>query len=166
MPNPYQVRLKVQLNQLSPYLNRLGASLRGAGKRNVLGAIGYQFWKISRENLGSHGSHGSHRPSEWRELSKNYIKWLQKHFPQGPFIPTLLRTGTLLNSIQLTVGNDVAEVWTDCAYAGVHQFGYGPMNIPARPYFPISKEGELTAYAQQKMLAAGNAAMDIVVRTP
>lgn len=161
MPNPLQLRITVPLDQLTPYLSRIEASLRGQGKRNVLGAIGYQFWRISRENLGARGVA---RPHEWAELSKKYIQWLKRKFPQGPFIPTLLRTGTLLNSIMLRVDNNVAEVFTDCAYAGVHQFGY--KDIPERPYFPITRDGELTPYAERKMREAANAEMATILKSP
>lgn len=55
----------------------------------------------------------------------------------------LQNLGHLQQSITHNViaGVDV-EVGTNVIYSAVHQFGYPPKNIPARPYLGVSKENE------------------------
>ena len=62
--------------------------------------------------------------------------------------PLLLRSTTMWRSIVYRVtAPDTVEVGTSAKYAPYHQFG--TKHIPARPFFPIDKYGNLTPDAQK-----------------
>lgn len=70
------------------------------------------------------------RPSTWAPRKKNY-----KH-------PPLLKSTNMWNGIDYKVtGPDTVVVGTPHEYAIYHQFG--TKNMPARPFFPIDKHGQL-----------------------
>ena len=56
--------------------------------------------------------------------------------------PLLIKSGLLRRSIRPWLdGPDTVVVGTDKEYAGYHQ--HGTKNMPARPFFPIDKHGNL-----------------------
>lgn len=67
--------------------------------------------------------------------------------------PLLLKSGTLRQSIHAArAGDGKAEVRIPVAYATVQQFGSSKTSgrgsgIPARPFFPATKDGQLTERA-------------------
>jgi phage gpG-like protein len=70
------------------------------------------------------------RPSTWAPRKKNY-----KH-------PPLLKSTNMWNDIDYKVtGPDTVVVGTPHEYALYHQ--HGTKNMPARPFFPIDKHGQL-----------------------
>ncbi len=95
---------------------------------------------------------------------------------------TLIQSGTLIRSIRITklTGAAVA-VGTDRVYAAIQQFGgeIVPVNakvlvwqkadgtkvfakkvtVPPRPFFPITADGKLASFAQQRVLQTINDAM-------
>lgn len=145
------LKIRVKQDSFTPQIKRLMGSLTGNGRRNVLRAGGYEFWKIARANLGISGVD---RPRVWSPLSYSYIKELREKSFGTPLIPTLLRTGTLMNSIRIRPESQYCEVFTELDYAPEHQFGAPSKRLPARPYFPVYGNGQLTPYAEAKMILA------------
>ena len=129
-------------------------------KRAVHRAMARKFWEMTRANFGTSGRY---RPSDWAALSESYLKKLKRKSFGTPLVPTLLRAGTLINSIRLRADERAGVVWTDIPYAGVHQFGEG--HVPARPYFPVfgGKDGSqatLTDKAELEIRIAAGREMD------
>lgn len=146
------MRLTIQrsADSMTPELRRVESMLSGAGKRQLLRAAGREFWQITRESFGANGTN---RAKPWPALSAAYQKRIKYHGP-----PKLIRTGVLMNSIRLAVdNNDYAEVFTECPYASVHQ--YGGNHIPARPFFPVLGI-QITQYALERI----NRVLDLEVR--
>lgn len=121
--------------------------------------MGRTFLEITRSNFGVNKPH---RPNVWPALSERYKKQLRRKSFGTPLVPTLLRKGTLMNSIRIRVDNSSAIIWTDCPYAAVHQFGHG--SIPVRGYFPVENGGvtgyRLTPYAEVQVLSAAEAELN------
>ena len=86
---------------------------------------------------------------------------------------TLLRHGTLRNSITATATDSTAQAGTALKYAGIHQFGgtiraktrkglrfkvagkwanKREVTIPSRPFMPISSTGELSPEVMRRAL--------------
>lgn len=62
--------------------------------------------------------------------------------------PLLIRSGDLRQNFRSVVtGPDTVVVGTKVKYAGYHQFG--TKNMPARPFFPIDADGQLTPTVQR-----------------
>ena len=78
------------------------------------------------------------RPSPWAPRKKNY-----KHQP-------LLKSTNMYNDITSKVtGPDTVVVGTPHEYAIYHQFG--TKNMPARPFFPIDKYGQIMPTVMQQI---------------
>lgn len=157
MPDAIRIGLRLKSDTASPYLLRLAASLTGQGRRTVTRSMARAFYE---QTLGNFGVSGIDRPHSWPALSEGYKKYLRKKSFGTPLVPTLLRRGTLMNSIRIQTNTDSTSVYTDNPYAAVHQFGFDSRGIPARPYFPVVN-GELTPSANQKVQ---NAATQEIVR--
>ena len=68
----------------------------------------------------------------------------KSRFMDGPHPDYIItRTGRLKSSIRPIQTSDGAAVISDCIYARVHEFGYPPRNIPARPYLSRGFYAEL-----------------------
>lgn len=118
----------------------------------MLRCAAYEFWTITRENFGANRPN---RPAPWAPLKASTIKtYKRKYYGANLDIPTLLRSGRLMNSIRFEVSvNQFATVWQDASqaqYGGVHQFG--GRKTPARPFFPVVSN-TLTPYAENRILA-------------
>lgn len=152
-------------NDMTPELRRLAGELSGTGRRELLRVAGYEFWQITRENFGANKPN---RPAPWPPLRPFTIKsYRDKYYGANLDIPTLERSGTLMNSIRLVVDNDqYAEVFTECDYATIHQFGGRNGNgafVPPRPYFPVIND-QLTPYANQRITAALERKLKAMIR--
>jgi phage gpG-like protein len=104
--------------------------------------------ELRRSILSNFGRVGLYRPSVWPPLSPDYARRVRRPYA------TLLVTGRLRDSIRFEVTGTtvVAEVRDeDVPYASVHQYG-GGNNIPARPYFPIDRDGEVIPTVMQNIL--------------
>ena len=84
--------------------------------------------------------HPQYRPSPWAPR-KSGGTWplLVKH-PDGGLRATIKSK---------LVGDDTVVVGTDKKYAGYHQFG--TKHMPARPFMPLDRNGNLTPQMQQKI---------------
>ena len=81
------------------------------------------------------------RPSPWAPRKKS--KRDDGH-------PLLIKSGSLRQSIGWKLqGNDTVVVGTDKKYAGYHQTG--TKHMPARPFMPLDRNGDLTPQMQQKI---------------
>lgn len=128
--------------------------ITGQMQRDILRIAAAEFRQVTWENFGVTGVG---RPRIWPPLSEYYKKELRKKSFGTPLIPTLLRTGTLMNSIRLIVNSDSSTVFTANPYAADHQFGVPWRRLPARPYFPIKNitlggNFQLTNYAEGRIM--------------
>lgn len=97
--------------------------------------------------------HPHYRPSPWAPR-KSGGTWplLVKHPDVG-----------LRASIESKlVGDDTVVVGTDKEYAGYHQFG--TKNMPARPFMPVDKNGNLLPRVQRKIVKYVEAAFTAELR--
>ena len=70
---------------------------------------------------------------------------------------TLQKSGQLAASISTKVGNDFARIGSNKKYAAIHHMGGNAgrghsLNLPARPYLPISGNGTLQTGADKSIL--------------
>ena len=85
--------------------------------------------------------HPQYRPSPWAPRQKS--KRDDGH-------PLLIKSGALRQSIGWKLqGSDTVVIGTDRKYAGYHQFG--TKHMPARPFFPVDKSGNLTPRMRSKI---------------
>lgn len=85
--------------------------------------------------------HPQYRPSPWAPRKKS--KRDDGH-------PLLIKSGALRQSIGWKLqGSDTVVIGTDRKYAGYHQFG--TKHMPARPFFPVDKSGNLTPRMRSKI---------------
>ncbi len=90
------------------------------------------------------------RPSTWAPRKKE---------PKKPH-PLLQDTHTLIDSIRTDGLTDKSiNIVSSTPYAAAHQFGYSPRNLPARPFLPFDKDGNLTPAGAKKVEMALRAAL-------
>ena len=128
----------------------------------VQGAMGETVLQITRMNFGQFGID---RPIEWAPLSTAYAKKVNRSYA------TLYVTGALYNAVKLQNTDDFSRVYAsddEVPYATIHQFGSNPnvvnRSMPARPYFPITPQGELTEYTRNEVMAAAIQTLHEVMR--
>ena len=112
-------------------------------KSNVQLAMGIAFESVVLNNFGFLGED---RPDEWPPLSPAYAKKVNRTWA------TLQVDGTLRAAVKLDNSDlDFAKVSasnSDVPYATAHQHGVAERNLPARPYFPMDPQGEVTDYTK------------------
>jgi phage gpG-like protein len=154
---------KLKRDDVSPAVARLVKTAKNP--EPVLRAMGTTFKSITEGNFNSVGA--AYRPEPWPAKADGSASNLQ-------------RSTTLSKSFQLTVTSTTATV-SNPIYARVHQFGAiikavsskalswmdngvrrfaKQVRIPARPFFPVTKDGRLTPMAEEKVLAAGKRIID------
>ena len=98
------------------------------------------------------GQTGIDRPEPWAPLSPRYAKKVGRTFA------TLEVSGDLKNQVRIDDTDlDKTRVYannSEVPYVLAHQFGYEQNNLPARPFFPITADGELTDFSQREIHAA------------
>jgi len=115
-----------------------------ASKKTILGELGNEMANIVRSNFGTSGNY---RGNTWPRYSKSYAKKI------GSSIPTLLRSGTLKNSIRVTgIDTDTVNIGTNVIYASAQNFGSLKMNIPSRLFFPIDKNNLIKMNANNRLV--------------
>jgi phage gpG-like protein len=141
------IRLRLQSSDLRQILSR-------QQQRELLRVAGREFWLITRETFGAGGFN---RPRPWAPLAERTKREYSKR-GINPLVPTLLRAGTLMNSIRQRVEDMRTTIYSDHPDAAAHQFGDWHRHLPARPFMPITPDGQqLTAYAEGRILRAMNA---------
>ena len=88
----------------------------------------------------------------WQKLKASTIARRRKGSSQP-----LLDTGRLRNSISFRLIGNGVEVGTNVRYAAIHQFGGEAgrgrkVEIPARPYLPLTTDGDLQPEAREEVL--------------
>lgn len=132
-----KVEVTVDTSRLDRKLADLPACLARAQKR-ALQAIGEAVATRAKMAFRTTGL----RPSPW--APRRPSKADDGH-------PLLIRGGVLIHSIGWRLdGNDAVTIGSSHAYSLYHQFGTRKM--PARPFFPIDKNGELLPAMRRKIV--------------
>jgi len=92
------------------------------------------------------------RPAPWPALSADYGESRKKKVKaknKNAKVQLLIDSGTLYQGVQA----QGAVFGATAPYAAAHQFGYDDHGLPARPYLPITEDGEsLTDEANQEVI--------------
>lgn len=106
---------------------------------NIPGALA----RAQRNALSSIGEHvASEATRAFREPSLRPSPWAPRKNSKAKH-PLLIKSGSLRQSISWRItAPDTVQVGSDKKYAGYHQ--QGTKKMPARPFFPIDKSGQLT----------------------
>lgn len=75
--------------------------------------------------------------------------------------PLLLESGTMETSLRMQVEASQVILRSDRPYAATHQLGSDKLNIPARPYLPFYKSGQITPMGAKKVQSALRAALRV-----
>ena len=132
------ISIKLSKDEISPDLERIKRKVQHA--QPVLRAMGTEIVSITKRAFTD---------SALRQFS-----WPAKKSGQPA---TLIKKGMLLSSIRITaIDNRTVTVGSDRKYAAVHQLGSAKKKgrgsgIPARPFFPFSKDGKLASFADRKV---------------
>jgi phage gpG-like protein len=113
-------------DQLTPSLTRLASPALQA--RAVLGAATALAALAQRAF-----DEPALRPSSWAPRKKS-----RPH-------PLLILSGDMRQNVHVSPDGDSAEIRFSQPYAKVHQLGSAKRNIPARPFFPATSGGQITA---------------------
>jgi phage gpG-like protein len=161
------ITVSVQDAELKTVLARLAALSQDATP--VLRAMGTTLKSITEGNFNSAGA--SYRPHPWKAKRDGKASNLQA-------------STTLAKSFALAVTPHSATVSNPTVYAAIHQFGgtiqaknqpllrfqaggrwwsKQSVTMPARPFFPITPAGELTASAARLIARAGERALQRLV---
>ena len=132
--------MKVEISVDTSKFDRILSDLPGAmtrARRKALMDIGDEV----RTQADLAFKHAHLRPSPWAPR-KSGGTWplLVKH-PYGGLRASINRK---------LVGDDTVVVGTDKEYAGYHQFG--TKHMPARPFMPLDREGNLLPRVQRKII--------------
>ena len=128
------IEVKVDTSKLDRLLADFPVALARA-QRQALMDIGDEV----KSQVQRAFKHPQYRPSPWAPR-KSGGKW-----------PLLIKSGKMQQSIDRNlVGNNTVVVGTDSKYAGYHQTG--TKNMPARPFFPVDKAGNLLPRVQRKIV--------------
>jgi phage virion morphogenesis protein len=114
----------------------LAKRLRAAKDRKpILSRVGQTLKSLAQRAF----TDSSLRPSEWAPRKKE---------PKKPHA-LLIASGMLRKSIRVTkLDNDTVAVGSDRPYAAAHQLGRDEINLPARPFLPFTRQGNLTPQAR------------------
>lgn len=145
--------MRYQLTVLDRELAVLRQTILGKVKEvkgQVEGAMAEKFQECVLANFGATGLF---RPwSGWAPLSPAYAKKV------GRTYATLEVSGRLKQNVLIESRGEHVEVTSSderVPYATVHQFG-GGNSIPAREYFPIGTDGEVTRQVQDLVVEAAH----------
>jgi phage gpG-like protein len=132
-------------DEWSPLFSELADRVSSSGRRDLLRKLIEQIEATAQLNLGKNGID---RPSEWASLKLKYAL----EFHDGDQTPTLILSGDMLRSFTTEIGNNSATLTNNAEYAGDHQEGKPGIMLPARPFFPVTKDGQLTPKTQVQLL--------------
>lgn len=150
-----------QLQAALRRLERAGADLAPAMRK-----IAQAMHKVTEDNFAAEG-----RP-KWKPLSevtkhmrlggkkaykKNGALTAAAQRRQDAGFRILQHTGQLASSVTTDYGNSHAAIGSNLQYAGIHQFGGmagrgRKVAIPARPYLPVTADGNLQPQAREEVL--------------
>lgn len=134
-------------DEWTPFFTELKGKVSPLGRRTLLAAMIGDLQSITIQNFGPAGIA---RPEEWEPLKKRYAD----KFHKGDTTPKLILSGEMVESFTVEVGDNSASLTNTVPYADEHQFGERYKNLPARPYYPVSQDGQqLTAFAEDRLRA-------------
>lgn len=113
-------------------------------------AMAEKFFEIVRSNFGVAGVD---RPTEWAPLTESYSRRMRRDYA------TLFVTGRLEQGVKMETLPDGSRVFisdSDVSYSLSQQYGSSKNNLPARPYFPIDAEGNVTPFTLDEVTEASN----------
>ena len=143
------MRVAVKFSIPEAAITALGRNLKTEiepARQSAQNAMADIFHQITLSNFGMQGMD---RPSEWADLSPAYAKKVHRE------AATLNVSGALIGAIKVAYAEDASTVSVssdDIPYALAHQFGNPKGNLPARPYFPIDVNGQVTQYTREQVL--------------
>jgi phage gpG-like protein len=111
----------------------------------VQNAMAEKFFQIVRLNFGNFGID---RPIEWPPLSPAYAKKVGREHA------TLFVSGALEAAVKTDSSPESSRVYvsdSDVSYATSHQWGVPSRNLPARPFFPVDAQGDVTPFTFQEV---------------
>lgn len=131
--------MKIEVNVDSSKLERALSDIPEAmarAQRNALTEIGDEVKSEAEQTF----RHPQMRPSPWAPRKNN----------ADPERPLLQKSGVMKRDIDKKIeGNDTVVIFTPHEYIKYHQFG--TKHMPARPVFPIDKQGNLTPRVLRKI---------------
>ena len=131
--------MKIEVNVDTSKFDRMMADFPAAlarAQKSALEAIGAEVKSQAERAF----KHPHYRPSPWAPRKNN----------ADPERPLLYKSGSLRQSIGWKLdGDDTVVVGTDKKYAGYHQTG--TKHMPARPFMPVDKNGNLLPRVQRKI---------------
>ena len=107
------------------------------------------------------------RPAPWPRLSERHYRKRRKKAAKRTLkgkkvrVQMLIDSGALYQGVQAQ-GNVFGA---NAPYAAAHQFGYDARNLPARPYLPVTEDGEeLTKEANEEVLEVIAEAVEVLTK--
>mgnify|MGYP000850037174 CR=1 FL=1 len=136
-----------ELKELSAILNH--SALSSSDKAELMKSLGNEIVEQSRTRILE--TQESPDGKKWQDFAVSTRKYLER-IGRADSAKLLNREGYLQMSIDVKqYGQWSVIVGSDREYAAVHQWGYEPKNIPARPYLGLSTDNiaDLNELAQQ-----------------
>ncbi len=121
-----KIKIDVDDSQVRDMLKRLAR--RMTDMRPVMAEIGEIVVESIQRNFDEQRSPDG---APWKPLTLETLK--RKRHPDR----ILYETGTLFRSIHPEPGRRSVSIGTNIIYGAVHQLGYKPRNLPARPYLGV-----------------------------
>lgn len=136
-----KLRFAVVQNQITPSLRK---ALKSAAKpQPALRAAGEVLVQMAKRSFDEPAL----RPAPWRPLKASTQRAKAR---KGKSSALLKSSGTLWRSLRVIgVDSTTVTIGSDRPYAAYHQLG--TRHIPARPFFPVTSQGNLTAPAKKRV---------------
>ena len=154
------VKIEVRDQGIRDALNRMLSRLQNTepAMANIAALLAKEAKDQFKAEAGPDGEPWPDLAESTKEARKKKKKWPGK----------MLRVsaGGLYASVQTSYGTNYAQIGTNKAYGRIHFFGgeagrkSSRVTIPARPYLPISPDGELSTNARIDILNAMLAHID------
>lgn len=139
-----RIRIRQTRDTITPEIKRALKSVRDP--RPSLEAMGLAVVSITQRNF----TQSRYRPAAWPPLKAKTIKAKAK---AGKSNRPLVGEGLLARSPRVvSVDRRRVVIGSDRPYASYHQLG--TRRVPARPFFPFTRSGNLTPAARRVVLAA------------
>lgn len=139
-----QISLKLSRDGISPSLAKKVRA--GGNPQPALRAAGEVLVQMAKRSFDE----PSLRPAPWAALKASTVRAKAR---AGKSSSILKSSGTMWRSFRVIgVDSSRVTVGSDRPYAGFHQLG--TRHIPARPFFPVTPQGKLTAAAKMRVEAA------------
>lgn len=125
-----------ELQELSAILNH--SALSSTDRVALMKSLGNEIVEQSRSRILE--TQEDPEGNKWQDYAASTLKGLKAKGLEK-VVSLLNRSGMLDRSIKVRQsGQWSVLVGSDREYAGVHQWGYKPKNIPARPYLGLSSD--------------------------